>query len=147
MKKMPVHFPAVIKASDDKTLSPMLRHAHELLRVEAIIRGLLPQNLRSRFRVANLRGRRLVLTADSPVWATRLRCQLPDMLRRMKDAAPGHSISEIDVKVAFLPTRPTSKLPRCPRVSAESAKLLRDAANGCGDGALQAALLRLASHE
>lgn len=147
MKKMPVHFPAIIKASGDGTLSPILRHAHELLRVEAIIRGLLPQNLRSRFRVANLRGRRLVLTTDSPVWATRLRCQLPDVLRRMKSAAPENSISEIDVKVALSQTRPTSKLLHHPRLSANSAKLLRDTANGCGDGALQAALLRLASHE
>ncbi|MCC6715114.1 MAG: DUF721 domain-containing protein [Gammaproteobacteria bacterium] len=147
MKKMPVHFPAVIKTSRDGTLSPILRHAHELLRVEAIIRGLLPQNLRSRFRVANLRGRRLVLSTDSPVWATRLRCQLPDVLRRMKDAAPENSVSEIDVKVALSQTQPTPKLPPHPHLSARSAKLLRDAADGCDDGALQAALLRLASHE
>jgi hypothetical protein len=65
----------------------------------------------------------------------------------MKSAAPENSISEIDVKVALSQTRPTSKLLRHPRLSAKSVKLLRDTANGCGDGALQAALLRLASHE
>ncbi len=145
MYKMPVPFPAVIKASCDGTLSLILRHAQELLRIEAIIRGLLPPNLRHRFRVANLHGKRLVLSTDSPVWATRLRCQLPDVLRRLEVQALAKPVGEIDVKVTLPQSRPTSSHQHRPRVSAKAADLLRDVANGCDNGLLQAALLRLAS--
>jgi hypothetical protein len=145
MKKSPVPFPAVLKASCDGTLSPILRHAHELLRIEAVIRELLPRNLQHRFRVANLHGRRLVLTTDSPAWATRLRCQLPDVLRRLEVQAHTKPIGEIDVKVTLPKSRPTSSHQHRARVSAKTADLLRDFANGCDNGLLQAALLRLAS--
>jgi hypothetical protein len=54
-------------------LASLVERARLLGRLDRSIRSSLPPTLSSHVRVANLRGDCLVMLADSPTWATRLR--------------------------------------------------------------------------
>jgi hypothetical protein len=87
----------------------------------------------------------LTLSADSPVWATKLRFQLPVLMTALRQLAPAKELRRIEVKVS--PFRVAEESPR-PRIvlSSASAALLRDVAETVSDPKLQSVLLRLAGH-
>lgn len=86
---------------------------------------------------------RLVIGADSPVWANALRHQLPSLLRSLQDR--GHSdVRELTVRVtpssASIPKKPGKMRPP---LSAPTAQLLHDAAESIHDTALKSSLKKL----
>jgi hypothetical protein len=141
---MPAKLPnSIARLLEGKTLAPLLRHAERLRNVARILHHLLPPSLQDHCQVVNLRDGVLHLGVDSPAWASRLRFQIPKILKEL-GAYPGLGINALRVRV--VPAgRSLSKPASRPRLSPQSARLLRQTATGLSDPRLRAALLKLAS--
>lgn len=111
--------------------------AQSLLREQLIAR--LSPSIRPHCLAARLDGDTLVVLADSAVWATRLRYELPRIM------------GEIDARKFRIRVAPAESTPprkrRAPRkLPAEAAEILEQTAQGQVDPELAEALRRLASH-
>ncbi len=103
----------------------------------------LPADMRPHCEVANLRGNTLVLIADSPAWASRLRYLSKGILRQV---ASNHKRPPQRLQVRIAPIQPTA--PRSQparRLSPESASALKQLAESTDDPLLAASLRKLAS--
>ncbi|MDD3449564.1 MAG: DUF721 domain-containing protein [Gammaproteobacteria bacterium] len=124
-------------------LTPLLERVRLLQRVENLLRKILGADMAGHCRAGGIAGGRLVLLADSPVWATRIRYAVPALLEQLGDAGDV-PVREIQVRVGRLGIA-RGKAPRRARpLGEETARNLRETAEAVGDEALRAALLRLA---
>ncbi|MEZ5542487.1 MAG: DUF721 domain-containing protein [Pseudomonadota bacterium] len=64
--------------------SRLVRQARLLLDIDAQLQQLLPDSLRPHCRLLSVNGNKLVLAADSPAWAARLRFQTHQLLRQLR---------------------------------------------------------------
>jgi len=126
------------------TLAPLLRHARRLREVERDVLGTLDRALRPHCRVANVRDDTLVLDADSPVWASRLRYQTAELLERLP-CREALGIRRVRVRVRPAHAPPGAAAPRPRRLSPTAAALIYSVARTVDPGPLRRALLRLAS--
>ena len=128
--------------------------------------NILPKPLAQHCRVVNLREQTVVIYADSAVWATRLRYQIPTILQAWQ--AQPFDITKVEIRVHLeaiepssapavveslgvnpvvqLPPKTTTKKSRGPYPLTENAAdYLRNTANATTHPRLKAVLLRLAS--
>jgi len=123
-------------------LQRLQTHAAKLQRLESLLNKRLPEQIRSHCRVAALTDGVLTLHADSPAWAAKLRYLTRDMLSIVQECQLSEPVNTITVKA-----RPPATVPQHhetgPRLSAQSAKFLRETAATLDDPELRAALLRL----
>jgi hypothetical protein len=104
------------------------------------VRQLLPEDLASHCVAARLRDQHLVLHADSPVWATRLRYLAPGIMGPMQADHP----SLRGVKIKLLLTRPApDPRRRVARRSDVAAAIIHDTAQDTKQPQLRDALRRL----
>lgn len=131
------------------TLSGVVDRANELAALNAALSQLLDPTLAAHCRVANLRRDTLILQADSPAWAARLRYQIPALLKTLRGArspkAALRGLEEIQIKIRPPARRPPVKVGRQARMSPSAARLIDAAAQCMDDAPLQSALHRLAS--
>lgn len=99
----------------------------------------LPAAIRSHCVAARRDGDTLIVLADSPVWATRLRYALPRIMRDLP-------VRNLRVRVA--PTAETPRRPRkgVPKLPESAAAALEHTADSLDDPELSAVLRRIASH-
>lgn len=147
---MPIRAPKSLSGllkSSPQTLGPLLNHAHRLEQLNKILREQLPPPLNQHCRIANLRDDILLLHADSPAWALKLRYSVPDMLDRLRRQPELQQLRTITVKInpASLVAAPAKKTRRA-RMSEDTARLLDDVADAITHPTLRTALLRLARH-
>lgn len=64
-------------------LSPLLAQARDIAALDAQARQLLPPALQPHCHVLSVRDQVLVLSADSPVWAARLRFHAPKLVKQL----------------------------------------------------------------
>ena len=118
-----------------------------LEKLNSIILPLLPEVLRSHIKVTsyNKDNQELILIADSPVWAARLRTQHKPIISNLKKELnfPVNSF-----KIKFQQPIRTKAKPKkdLPNLSNESATLLRQTANSVEDEELRKSLLRLSKN-
>jgi Dna[CI] antecedent, DciA len=109
-------------------------------------RALLPQDLASECRVANVRDRVLTVHINNAAWATRLRFLIPGLLDSLARLADFSTVSEICLRVvpnasdAIAPTGLDGYF-RLP-----DGTTLRELASRVDDADLKGAILRLATH-
>ncbi len=72
------------------------------------MRALLPQDLASQCRVANVRDRSLTVHIDNAAWATRLRFLIPELIESLGRLADFATVNEIRLKVVPAATDATS---------------------------------------
>ncbi len=121
----------------------LVERARELARLDTAVAAELPADMRPHCQVANLRAGTLVLAADSPAWAARLRFHAPRLLRRLR--ARGLKAQRVRVLIqAPIPARRETPVPPPRRLSAEAARLIHQQAEAIADPDLAAALRRLA---
>lgn len=122
----------------------LMHKAQRLLHMQTQLHKLLPDDLAPHVQVANLRGDRLVLTADSSTWASRLRYQSVDLLAQLR--AAGWRCQRLEVKVA--PSHsPFTKQQVKRSLSPETRRLLRQTADHIGDPEMAATLKNIAQHD
>jgi hypothetical protein len=125
-------------------VSRLLAGASVLEKLAAIVHELLPPPLREHCRVLSVRGETLVMAADSPVWAARLRFHSPKLVKQLDN------IQTVKLRTIHVRVRPVDKPPAAvrrlnkPSLSAENSLALEQTARGVTDPGLKAALLRLA---
>lgn len=121
----------------------LLQKAGRLQQLQSQLHRLLPADLATHVQLANLRGDRLVLTADSSAWASRLRYLSADLLLQLR--TNGWRCQRIDVKVApLIQAPPSANVKRS--LSSASRRLLRQTAKHIDDPEMAATLQKLAQH-
>jgi hypothetical protein len=140
--RFPIRFARLLESRSGR-LSPLLERVRLLQRAEHLLRETLGVDLGAHCRAGGLTGGRLVLLADSPVWATRIRYAVPALLERLEGEGD-IPVREIQVRVgrASIAREPASR--RARPLGEETARNLRETAEAVGDEALRSALLRLA---
>jgi len=135
-------------AHSDRQFKRLLAHAESLHRLQRELWPHLPANLRSRVRVANIKGDTLIIQAESPVWANRARFHAPDLLEvRVQGEGKHPRLGAVKVTVRA-PEGHSRRLPRPPAaaLSERSAACVLGVAAGISDPRLRTALARLARH-
>lgn len=123
----------------------LLHRARALMALEARIRELLPPPLNDHCRLLAIRDDTLVLAADSPVWASRLRFHGPLLVKQLSRPRT-LKLSTVRVRV-----RPPEAIATTPdrrrtanRCGAAGTTAIQQAAQTISDPELKTALLRLA---
>ena len=129
-------------------VAELVTHARQLGHLSDIIQAMLEPSLADHCHLAHFDGSRMVIVADSPAWATRLRFSIDTLVSQLQQYSNKfHRLSKIEVAV-----RP--QLPDLPQVnvvertiSVEAAQYIEESAAGVEDPDLKQALQRLASRQ
>ena len=128
-----------------KTLLGKVEKLHDL---NVLIKQYLPSPLVNHCQVANLRHGKLVLSVDSPVWATKLRFYMPELLAALRQQPRFAGLAGMDVCVAPEPL-PMAVAPKITlpvrKISDSNRRMLLELATSIKDERLKAALMALAS--
>jgi hypothetical protein len=126
-------------------LSKLVSQSREVSRLNAILQDCLPATLVAHCQVANHQDQKLVLTASSSAYASKLRYLIPEIKQQFKEQL--NITAAIHIKVAVMNTTHSSPQPsRRLTMTPEAAKVIAETAVDINDTKLQAALLRLARH-
>ena len=140
---LPLQFSKLKKSSQ---LRQLLARARVLAILDRQLRSLLEAPLRDHCQVLALRDRELVVAADSPVWAARLRFHSRQLARQL---SRHHSVPVHTVRIRARPIRgettPARQLP-VRRGGPEGKRALLQAVHTVSDPELKTALRNLASH-
>ena len=110
------------------------------------LRALLPQDLASECRVANVRDQVLTVHINNAAWATRLRFLTEALLPNLNRLADFTAVNEIRLKVVPVVTDVVPTAPRATELRPPDRVPLLELANGIDDAGLRNAILRLAAH-
>lgn len=86
-----------ILAGKGGDLAKLLHRAEEIAGLTDTVRGILPKNVAAHVVSASLRDERMIILADSPVWAARLRYLDPGVEKRLADL--GIQTNRIQIRV------------------------------------------------
>ena len=134
-------------------LTKLWRAAVRLERLQTLLQAVLPPDIRGdQVRVASIKGPTLTLLVNSSAWASRLRFDVPVLLKRLAELSDFHGVQHIRLQVASLSTSQSARLttsgnePVERSMSPNAAATLRDCAASMPDGELRDTLLALAAH-
>ena len=83
----------------DPVLQRLLARARALQQIDAVVKTWLPEKLSEKVTVAVVRDNVLVLSAESPVWATRLRYEVPTVLEKASQHPELNHLKQVEVRV------------------------------------------------
>ena len=127
--------------------SRLVSQARALLGLDGLIQELLPDALKTHCRVLSVRDQTLVLAADSPVWAARLKFHSSQLVKQLNRQ------QTVKLRTVRIRVRPPEKRVATERRNAplklgiSSSTALRQAADSVSDPDLKSALLRLANRQ
>lgn len=127
--------------------SRLVSRARALVGLNALVQELLPETLKAHCRVLSVRDETLVLAADSPVWAARLKFHSSQLVKQLNRQ------QTVKLRTVRIRVRPPEKLVATERRSkplklgSNSATALRQAADSVSDPDLKSALQRLANRQ
>ncbi|HYQ71782.1 MAG TPA: DUF721 domain-containing protein [Gammaproteobacteria bacterium] len=129
-------------------LAGLLGQARDLRKMEARLAAILPTPLDAHCHILSIRNSVLVLAADSPVWAARLRFHAPQLVEQL---TPRDSVKCYTIHVRVRPPEtsppPQARIPVTGRPGRQGVAALQQAAQSVSDPELKTALLRLASRD
>jgi hypothetical protein len=135
----------VISASGG-TLTALVDHAKRLSELDRALAPLLGAELACHCRVADFRGGRLVVMADSAAWATRLRYHTPQIRGRLAEAGMTVNDLRFIVRPVTASVAGPDRRRAPPSLSPDAAHTLESGADAISDGPLSDALRRLAAN-
>jgi hypothetical protein len=127
--------------------SRLVSQARALLGLDGLVQELLPDALKTHCRVLSVRDETLVLAADSPVWAARLKFHSSQLVKQLNRQ------QTVKLRTVRIRVRPPEKQLVTERrntplkLGINSATALRQAADSVSDPDLKSALLRLANRQ
>lgn len=110
------------------------------------MRALLPQELASECRVANVRDQLLTVHINHAAWATRLRFLIPGLLESLRRLADFATVTDIRLKVAPIAAEVSPQTLGVEELRPPDRVPLLELASRIDDADLKAAILRLAAH-
>jgi hypothetical protein len=127
--------------------SRLLSRARALRELDALVHDLIPSPLNRHCRVLSVRDNTLVVAADSPVWAARLRYQTSQLVKQLANDT-SVKLRTVQVRVRACDSPRSSGIAHVqPPLSKRNSIVLKQAARSVTDAGLKAALLRLASRQ
>ncbi len=132
------------KLTGGNCYTQLLCRARELMALDRRLHELLPTPLNEHCRTLTVSGSTLILAADSPVWAARLRFHAPRLVKQLTDY-PQINIRAVRIRVgpAARPSTPPERH-TMPVPGSRGAAALKQTASSISDPALKAGLLKLA---
>jgi hypothetical protein len=127
--------------------SRLVSQARSLMALEVSLQELLPEPLNAHCRLLAIREETLVLAADSPVWAARLRFHAPQLVTQLRHT---QSVKLRTIRVRVRPPErnvATEHRKTTIQCSKESKASLQQVAQTISDPGLKTALLRLANRQ
>lgn len=144
MTKRPTGPRPIASLLGSTALGGVVEEARSGDRVLAALRRALPADLAAHLSAAHLRDATLIVVADGPAWATRLRFLEPE-LKAALDARTRRVVRRVTVRVGPPPAAPRAPGPKPSRpLSAAARAALEAGAEQVTDPRLAAALRRLA---
>jgi hypothetical protein len=144
MTKRPTGPRPIASLLGSTALGGVVEEARSGDRVLAALRRALPADLATHLSAAHLRDATLIVVADGPAWATRLRFLEPE-LKAALDARTRRIVRRVAVRVGPPPIAPRAPGPKPSRPLSEAARAALEAgALKVTDPKLAAALRRLA---
>ena len=125
-------------------LPRLIAQAERLQRASQVLRAHLEAPLSEHCRVANIKDGSVVMHADSPAWAAKLRFHVAGMLERLNKEKSFGALRAIRIKVSPISEMLPVAMPERLTVSGQAASVLKGAAQATDDAGLKAVLLRLA---
>jgi len=135
----------ISKLAGGSRYKQLLSRARELMALDKMLHELIPPPLNEHCRTLNVAGGTLVLAADSPVWAARLRFHARQIVKQLSGYHP------VDIRAVRIRVRPPAnpvqagKRQNTARRSPQGAAALKRLAHTISDPTLKSGLLRLAS--
>lgn len=127
--------------------SRLVSQARALMALETLLQALLPEPLKAHCRLLAIREDTLVLAADSPVWAARLRFHAPQLVKQFNR---NQTVKLHTFQIRVRPPErivPTQRRQSMSRRSKNSTTALKQVAQTVSDPGLKTALLRLANRQ
>lgn len=132
-----------IMSDNTSILGHILNKATYLKQIEAVLHTLLPEMLRSTFRVANYQDKKLLLFTTNASNLTRMRFLEAQLLYNLQQHLP--ELKSFEVKVRPLPPKAKKKPVTKLTISKKSQIRLKMLAEEINDPRLKAVLLRLSN--
>lgn len=131
-------------SSPESQLNSLLQHAEKLKNLQLLIYKALPPELHRHCQVANFQSRTLTLATDHANWATRIRYNIPGILKSLHQLPETVEIKTI--RVIVLPNSiQTNKSERL-SLNKNTANTINEMANTINDPEISMCLKRLGSH-
>jgi len=127
--------------------SRLIFRARTLMVMEALLQVQLPTPLKEHCRLLAIRDETLVLAADSPVWAARLRFHAPQLVKQLNLS---QTVKLRTVRIRVRPPERVAPAQCCkpmPQRSKSSTAALQQLAQIVSDPGLKTAILRLANRQ
>ncbi len=87
--------PIVRVADPDSVIGRLRLEAKKLYQLNKIFQSVLPKSLINHVTLATIRDGLLVVSADSPIWATNMRFEAPSIMKKLKKLDNFPAINEI----------------------------------------------------
>ncbi len=128
----------------DPSLQALLERAREVEETADKVRNALPPQLGTHVRTVRINQKMVVIYADSPAWASRIRYLAGQIIRALRDK--GVLVDGVKAAVLVPESQRRVRLPqRKPRrLSADNARMIQASAEAIQDPGLRTAMLRLA---
>ena len=127
--------------------SRLVSQTRTLMALETLLQTLLPEPLKTHCRLLAFREDTLVLAADSPVWAARLRFHAPQLVKQFNR---NQTVKLHTIQIRVRPPErivPAQRRQSMARRSKNSTTALQQVAQTVSDPGLKTALLRLANRQ
>lgn len=146
MRKLESQKISKLLKSKKKFSQPVLDRVEKLRKLDKILKKILPSPLNQHCRVANFRGKTLVLATDSPSWKSNLRFLAPTLAKQLDHELP-IPVEKIEILVESRQAEKKQHNRPKARLSEESASLIASVADSMDDPRLKKALLNLSSRK
>lgn len=128
-------------------LHRLIAHAGQVQRASQVLHGHLDASLAQHCKVANIKDGSVVIHADSPAWAAKLRFQVASMLEQLNKERSFGALRAIRIKVSPMSEALPAALAERLTLSEHAAAVLKSAADATEDSGLKAVLLKLAQRK
>lgn len=147
-----------MKPINEQINAKFIIQAKKLARYSRLLRTILPVECHNHVEVANIRDQNLMLIADSPVWATRLRQLSPQILQFIRDnstdseADRSQIIHHVQISTRYHPSNGSQqqtlnkKSRPALHISDKTATMLSQSADSIDHPQLKSALQKIARH-
>lgn len=124
-----------------------IERGRQLLRLWQRMQPLLDAELASHCQLLNFRNGMLIMACDSTAWATRLRYQIPTLLKMVREITGQEALQDIRIKIQPVSQKPAPQSRKPAAITSHGAYCLKQCASTITDPALRRALERLAQHQ
>jgi hypothetical protein len=136
-----------VLSRSDSNLTELAAKVKKIQACDFALSAALDDPLRSHLKIANIRGRQLIIQSDSPAWSARARLITAHILRSVNSRLRDSPLTDVQIITRPDQSEVPVSAPHRARISIQTRRLLENVARGIDSPALRRALLRLARRD